>query len=94
MVAMQTQTVSDAKATLNALVERVADTWEPVTLTRHGKPIVVIQAAEDFDAAQETMDWLADPNTLPSIAEAEAEIDSGVRGVTVAEVRRELGIDA
>ena len=90
---MQTRTVSEAKATLNALVERIADTWEPVTLTRYGKPIVVIQAADDFDAAQEVADWLADPQTLPSVAEADAEIAAGVRGAAVAEVRRELGFD-
>jgi prevent-host-death family protein len=90
---MQTLTVSQAKATLNALVDQVAETWEPVMLTRHGKPLAVVQSAEDFEAAQETMAWLADPATLPAIREADAEAAAGAPGASVEQVRRELGLD-
>jgi prevent-host-death family protein len=89
---MQTVSVSEAKASLNALVEKVVNTWEPVTLTRHGQPLVVIQAVADFDATQETLDWLSDPKTLPAVREANAEIAEGSPGATVAQMRAELGL--
>jgi PHD/YefM family antitoxin component YafN of YafNO toxin-antitoxin module len=48
---------------------------------------------DDFDAAQETIDWLTDPDTRSAVKEADAEIADGATGASVADMREELGLD-
>jgi prevent-host-death family protein len=51
--------LTDAKARLNELVEQTALTHERVTITRHGRPAVVLIAVEDLEAMEETLFWQA-----------------------------------
>jgi len=70
MSGMSTIPLTDAKARLNELVEDTARTHERVTITRHGRPAVVLVAVEDLEAMEETLFWQAQPGV-------HEDIDSG-----------------
>lgn len=78
---MKTLPLSEVKARLSELVEEAALTHERVSITRHGRPTAVLLAADDLEAMEETMFWLAQPGTAAALAEADAMIadDDGTR---------------
>ncbi|MGV8885995.1 MAG: type II toxin-antitoxin system Phd/YefM family antitoxin [Microbacteriaceae bacterium] len=86
---MQTISVSDAKDKLSQLVEAIDTTHDTVTITRHGRPAVVMISVDDLDALQETLALLADPNHTAEVAEADSDIAAG-RTLSLAEVREQL----
>jgi antitoxin YefM len=87
---MTTIPLTDAKARLNELVEETALTHERVTITRHGRPAVVLIAVDDLEAMEETLFWQAQPG-------AHDDVEAGrVAGpdelFDEAEVRRRYGV--
>jgi prevent-host-death family protein len=74
---MSTVPLRDAKANLSRYVDEVAREHERVTITRNGRPVAVILAAEDLEALEETLDVLSDPHALDDIREAEADYAAG-----------------
>lgn len=89
-MAMQTVSVSEAKDRLSQLVESVDATHDAVTITRHGRPAVVMISVDDLDALQETLALLSDPLHADEVAEADDDIAAG-RTLSLAEVREQLG---
>ena len=63
---------------------------EQFTITRNGRPAVVMISADEWESLQETLFWLSQPGIHDSLAEAEDDIAAG-RVHTEAEVRRSLG---
>lgn len=86
---MQTISVSEAKDKLSQLVELIDATHDAVTITRHGRPAVVMISIEDLDALQETLAVLSDPDHAEEVAEADDDIAAG-RTLSLAEVRAQL----
>jgi len=87
---MTTIPLTDAKARLNELVEEAATTHERVTITRHGRPAVVLIAVEDLEAIEETLFWQSQPG-------AHADVTAGRAGnpddsLDEASVRRRYGV--
>lgn len=74
---MTTLPLTEAKAKLNELVEEAVRTHERVTITRHGRPAVVLISVDDLEAIEETMFWQAEPDVLADVAEGRAEDDAG-----------------
>lgn len=89
-MSMRSVSVSEAKDRLSQLVESVDTTHEAVTITRHGRPAVVMLSVDDLEALQETLALLQDPHHLDEVAEADVDIADG-RTVSLAEVREQLG---
>jgi antitoxin YefM len=73
------------------LVDDAESTHEQIVITRHGRPAVVILAAEDLESLQETVYRLSQPGIRESVAEAEAAITAGDT-VGSEELRRRLGL--
>lgn len=69
---MTTIPLTDAKARLNELVEETARTHERITITRHGRPAVMLIAVEDLEAMEETMFWQAQPTVHEDIESGRA----------------------
>lgn len=69
---MSTIPLTDAKARLNELVEEAALTHERVTITRRGRPAVVLIAVEDLEALEETLFWQAQPGAREDVAAGRA----------------------
>jgi antitoxin YefM len=88
---MRTLPVTEAKAKLNELVEEAETTHEHVTITRHGHPSVVMMAADDFEAMQETVFWLSQPGIRESLDASTAEAAAG-QGISSDELRERLNL--
>ena len=72
--------VGDARDSFSRLLAQVERTHERVTITRHGRPVAVMLAAEDLAALEETAEILSTPAVLAAVEEGVAELDSG-RGI-------------
>jgi antitoxin YefM len=88
---MKTVPLSEAKDKLSGLIEEAESTHEMVSITRHGRPAVVLMAADDLESLQETLFWLSQPGIREDLAAAEDEIAAG-RTVGSEQLRDELGL--
>jgi len=90
MGSMPTVPLTDAKARLNELVEEAASTHERVTITRRGRPAVVMLAVEDLEALEETLFWQSEPGALDDVIAGRATGPNQLSDE--AEVRRRYGV--
>ena len=74
---MTTLSLADAKAHLSALVARVSGQHERVYVTVHGKPSAVLLATEDLESLEETIEILADADTMRRLHASDAELARG-----------------
>jgi antitoxin YefM len=88
---MQTTSLSDLKAHLSEYAERAEVEHEQYTITRNGRPAVVLVSAEEWESMQETLFWLSQPGIHEDLAEAEADIAAG-RVYDEAQVRQALNL--
>ncbi|HKG48989.1 MAG TPA: type II toxin-antitoxin system Phd/YefM family antitoxin [Actinomycetales bacterium] len=77
--------LADAKNRLSEVVQSAQDTHERTIITKNGRPAAILLAIEDFEALEETVEWLADPTTLSDIHEAHTG-----PSVSLEQVRAEL----
>ncbi len=88
---METTSLSDLKAHLSEYADRAEREHEQFTITRNGRPAVVMVSADEWESLQETLFWLSQPGIQQDLAEAEADIAAG-RTFDEAQVRRSLGL--
>ena len=88
---MRTLTITEVKARLNELVDETASTHEQIVITRHGHPAAVLVSADDLESLKETVYWLSRPGIRESLAEADADVESG-RTIGSEEMRARLGL--
>ncbi|MBU6245104.1 MAG: type II toxin-antitoxin system prevent-host-death family antitoxin [Actinomycetales bacterium] len=80
---MSTLPLSEVKARLSEIADEVDRTHERVHVTRNGRELVVLLAAEDLESLEATIELLRDNAAIDRIRQAEAAIASG--NVTTAE---------
>jgi antitoxin YefM len=78
--------ISEAKMKLGELVAGLEAGDEEVVITRNGRPAAVLLATEVYEALQETLALLSDPETIAQVRRAKAYIDAGQRGLSLDEV--------
>ena len=79
MTTKTTVPISTARNNLFQIAEEVQTPGVYYTLTAKGKPSVVMLAAEEFEALQETVEVMRDiPDVLQDIQETEEDLKSGV----------------
>ncbi|HEX8081666.1 MAG TPA: type II toxin-antitoxin system Phd/YefM family antitoxin [Jatrophihabitans sp.] len=88
---MQTTSLSDLKAHLSEYAERAEVEHEQYTITRNGRPAVVMVSADEWESMQETLFWLSQPRIHEDLAEAEEDIAAG-RLYDEAQVRQALNL--
>src|SRR5690242_6224967 len=89
---MTTIPLTEAKARFNELVEEAATTHERLTITRHGRPAVVMMSVEDLEALEETVFWQAEPGAVDDLAAGRAAgPDDRVDEATGTPLRRRQG---
>lgn len=88
---METTSLSDLKAHLSEYADRAELEHERFTITKNGRPAVVMISSDEWESLQETLFWLSQPGIHESLAEAEADIAEG-RTYDEDEVRRSLGL--
>ena len=74
---MSTIPLSEAKARLSEIADKVGRTHERVHITRNGRDYVVLLAAEDLESIEATLELLADARAQERIAAAEADVAAG-----------------
>ena len=88
---MKTLPLTDARKDLSKVLDEVESAHEHVLITRQGRPSVVVMSADEFESWQETLEILADPDTMASLKRAERDIKAG-RVTPYAEVRKRLAL--
>ena len=77
LLTMTTLSLADVKAHLSQLVARVGGQHERVYVTVHGKPSAVLMAPEDLEALEETIEILADADTMRRLHASDDELARG-----------------
>jgi len=69
--------ISDARATLPDLVQKINKNLDRVIITVNGKPKVTLISTEELESLEETAKILAIPGALESIKEGREQIKRG-----------------
>jgi len=69
LVMSETLPLSDVKAHLSELVDRVEGQQDRVTITRNGRPAAVLVSPDDLESLEETLEIMSDRSLMESIAE-------------------------
>ena len=74
---MQTISYTEARNSLAGLMETAARDREPITITRNGEGVVVLLAAEEYAAMEETLHLLSTPANAERIRQGLADYAAG-----------------
>ena len=75
----ETVPLSDAKAHLSELAERVEQHHDRILVTRNGRPSFVLVSPDDLESLEETLDILRDPDVAASVRRSRREAAKGKR---------------
>ncbi len=78
--------LGDMKVNPGKVVRRIDETGRPVLLTSHGRGVAVVQALDDFEAAQEEREFMR------AVVAGLADIEAG-RVLSLDDAMRSLGIE-
>jgi prevent-host-death family protein len=73
IMVMTVTTLADAKARFSEIVASAEATHERTTITKNGRPTVVIIAAEDLESLEETLAIMSDPELLREVRDRAGE---------------------
>lgn len=86
----KTLPITEARANLTTLVERVNKNLDEYIVTVNGRPEAVIMSARQYEGWLETNEILADKKLMKAIKQGEKELAEG-KGKDWEEVKKELG---
>ena len=69
--------ISNARATLPDLINKISKNMDRVTITVNGKPKAVVLSSEELESLEETAEILAIPGALESIRKGKEQIKKG-----------------
>jgi prevent-host-death family protein len=76
---MNTAPLTEVRDRLREIVDEVVATGEYYVITRHGRPLAVVLAHDEYESLIETLNILSDDDAMGAIAEGEAELDGESR---------------
>jgi prevent-host-death family protein len=82
---------SQARSGLTSLLDEVEARHEHVVITRNGLPRAVIMSPDEYEALQETIEVLEDPELLGALRRSEEDLKAG-RVFDWETVKRDLGL--
>lgn len=71
---MSTSSLTDARTNFSEIVEHVVSTGEEWTVTRHGRPVAVVLAYDEYESMIETLNILSDAETMEAIEEGRQDL--------------------
>ncbi|WP_035841371.1 type II toxin-antitoxin system Phd/YefM family antitoxin [Kitasatospora azatica] len=83
---METIPITEAKGRIAELADRAEREHDEFTLTRNGRPSVVIMSVAQYESMMETMAVLADPDLVRDIKEAKENPDEHTTGDEMAQL--------
>ncbi|MFT5206575.1 MAG: antitoxin YefM [Candidatus Omnitrophota bacterium] len=72
-----TITLKELRPELPKVIDRIDKQFDRYVVTKHGKPTVVMLGIDDYEALIETLDILADKNTMSRVRKGEKDIKAG-----------------
>ncbi|KKR92369.1 MAG: hypothetical protein UU73_C0006G0017 [Candidatus Daviesbacteria bacterium GW2011_GWA1_41_61] len=88
----KTLPITEARASLTNLVDRVSKNLDEYIVTVNGKPAAVIMSAQEYESWKETNEILNDPGLMKAIREGEKDIKKG-RVYDWEDVKKELKLN-
>lgn len=73
----ETHPLSEVKARLSEMVDRVEATHERILVTRNGRPAAVLLSPDDLQALEDSLEILSDPGALERVAAARQDLAEG-----------------
>ena len=86
---METIPITEAKARIAELADRVAREHDHFTITRNGRADVMLISVAEYESMQETLDLLSDDEALADLRQSREDFSAGDT-FTLVEVRAEL----
>ena len=83
--------LTDARAVLTQLPEKLAEGQGVIPLTRHGKPVLAIMTWDLFESWLETIEIMSDPELMAQLRQSMSEIEEG-RTRPWEEVKEEIDV--
>jgi antitoxin YefM len=74
---MQTMSISETRANLKAVLDRVVADKAPIAITRQKGEGVVMVSQSEWESIEETLHLLASPANAKRLMEGIAELDAG-----------------
>jgi len=74
---MTTLPLAEARNRLSKIVDEVERTHDAVTITRNGRPSVVVISVDDYESMTETFALLDSPEEQRRLREAEDSLEAG-----------------
>lgn len=82
---------TEARANLTELLDDVEARHEHLVITRKGRPAAVVVSSQEWEALEETLEILSDPEAMEALRQSDEDVAAG-RVHTWDEVKRELGL--
>lgn len=74
---MTTTSFTEAREKLAGLLDELEARGGEFTITRHGRPVAVLVAHDEYESLIETLNILSDDDTMEAIAEADSDVSTG-----------------
>jgi antitoxin YefM len=74
---METIPITEAKARIAELADRVAREHDHFTITRNGRADVMLISVAEYESLQETLDILSDEETLADLRQSREDFETG-----------------
>ncbi|SBW25343.1 hypothetical protein FDG2_4501 [Candidatus Protofrankia californiensis] len=91
MTSMETIPITEAKARIAELAERVAKEHDHFTITRNGRADVMLISVAEYESMRETLDLLSDDEALADLRQSRDDFATGdtfALGEVVAELEQ------
>jgi prevent-host-death family protein len=89
MAVMETIPITEAKARIAELADRVAREHDHFTITRNGRADVMLISVAEYESMRETLDLLSDDEALADLRQSREDFAAGDT-FSMDEVRAEL----
>lgn len=74
---IQTLPITEVRAKLPQLIKAADERFDRTVITSNGKPAAVIISYDEYEAWEETLEVLSDPEAMRVIHEADEELSEG-----------------
>ncbi len=72
-----TKSATEVRKDFFDILDKVESSGVPYTITKAGKPVVVMMSAEQYESWEETWDIMSDPELVKGIAQGEKDLAEG-----------------
>jgi len=72
-----TKSATEVRKDFFDILDQVERSGVPYTITKGGKPVVVMMSAEEYESWQETLDIMSDPEAMKGIKEGLDDLKQG-----------------